>query len=280
MRLYLVLFVGLFAFSACDQDVSTESLNPGPFYPSMEDLSEEIIFVRESDIEVSPAYAWDMHTEGKLSYTEGAILGLLGEDRFFLNGERFYSSISYGCTNSKVNGLEMCNPGHIKCNYQEYFNNGAWAVSGAVQKPGNFEWEFIDLKKAKRFILKFDDLPVPTKITDYNTSLHIDKLNVVHFRKNDESDSIFFQLVVLPKSNLDPINPRRSSASSYPILPKGNRFEIEGKDLFPNAQSIPTEQDSVFINLVTVKRIIKEVNDTLFGFTYYVNDPKPVNLSF
>lgn len=278
MRLYIVLIAALFVFSACDDIADSENQTPEFFYPALEDLTEEIIFVRESDFQVKPAFAWDKHTDGNLTYTEGSLLGMHDENQLFLNGERFNSQISYACANSKINGLEMCNPGNTKCNYEEYYMTGAWNLTGRVKKPKYFEWEFIDLNKSKKFILKFDELPKPAKITSYETALHLNAINNIQFQKDNESDSVFFQLVKVPKSNFEAENQRNSSALSYPFLSKENHFEIHGKDLFPNNYSIPTNQDSVFINIVTVKRIIKEINGALIGFTYYVNDPKPVLL--
>ncbi|MBW3467881.1 hypothetical protein [Arthrospiribacter ruber] len=278
MRNCIVLILALFVFGSCDQTEELEQQLPESFYPALEDLSEEVIFVRESDIEVPPAFAWDMHTEAKFYYTEGALLGSDGETRLFTNRERFSSMVNHSGANFKVNGYAMCRNGETNCDYEEYRLTGAWNFKGKVRIPGYFEWEFIDLKKAKKFILKFDQLPKPALITDYDPVLKLEGNNVIRFQKDNEMDSVFLQLNVIPKSNLNPDNLRNFGSINYALLPQENAFEIKGEDLFHNQQAIPTEQDSLFITVVTVKRIVKEVNETLFGFTYYTRDHRAVML--
>ncbi|WP_241349863.1 hypothetical protein [Belliella filtrata] len=278
MRSHIVLLVILLTFSACDDVVPTENLNPEP-YPAIENLSEEIIYVRESDFEVKREFAWDIHTEASLSYTEGSLFGLYGKNILSRSRSRFGSQISYACANSKINGFEMCKPDYY-CNYEEYFKTGAWDSYGEVKTPGYFEWEFVDLHLTKKFILKFDELPKPAKITSYESTLNLDGMNRIEFQKENPADSVFFQLVKIQKSNFELDNYTGTSTTSFAFLTDGNSFEFHGDDLFPYDRSaVPTEQDSVFINVVTVKRIIKEVNNTLFGFTYYVNDLKPIRLN-
>ncbi|SMD44895.1 hypothetical protein SAMN00777080_3532 [Aquiflexum balticum DSM 16537] len=274
MKKLLFSLLAFGCFSSCDCFLKVEE-NP-VVEISPDDLPEEVIYVRESSIEVKPAFSWDMHTEGEVRYTEGTILGLSGEERFFLSGERFSSSINYACANSKVNGKEMCGTRLPDCDYSDFILNGSWDINGEVQTPSNFEWEFIDLAKTKKFILKFDQLPKPAKITEYDENLYSSQLNSIRIQKESELDSVFFQLVVIPKSNLDSENLRNFRMTNYRILPIDNQFEIHGEDLFHHNLNKPTDKDSVFINVVTVKRIVKEINGKLIGFTYYVNDPKPI----
>ncbi|PRY89102.1 hypothetical protein [Mongoliibacter ruber] len=278
MRICWILFLGLFIFASCNHTDEEVTIPPNSFYPDLEDLSEEIVYVRESDISVPPAFAWDMHTEARFSYTEGALLGMDGETRFFSGRERFRSTVNYAAANIKVNGVAMCRSDDQGCDYEDYRLSGAWNFVGEVRIPGYLEWEFIDLKKTKKFVLKFDELPKPAFITEYDPILRLEGSNLIRFQKNNESDSVFLQLNIIPKRNLNPDNLRNSISTSYPVMPQGNTFEIRGEDLFHNAQSIPTEKDSLFITVVTVKRIVKEVNETLFGFTYYTKDHRAVIL--
>lgn len=278
MRSCLVYFFLLLAICSCDPGFSGDDDILKPISLSPEDLPEEVIYVRDSDVEVLPAFSWDMHTDGEFSYTEGSILGLLGENRFFLSGERFSTMIDFACANSKVNGIEMCRSFASDCDFSDFYLNGAWDLIGQAKTPNYFEWEFIDLKKTKKFVLKFDQLPKPARIVDYNVELSLSELNTIRFQKEVDSDSVFFQLVVIPKSNLKPENQRDFGTIAYRNLPVDNSFIIHGEDLFLFSQRKPTASDSVLINVVTVKRIVKEINDELIGFTYYVNDPKPVVL--
>ena len=279
MKSYIVLVATLLAFSACDNIANSENFIPEPAYPAVEELPEEIIYIRESDFEVRRKFGWDIHTDASFSYTERAYSRLSGKNLLSQSKNRFESIISYACANSKVNGFEMCQSNYNECNYEEYFVTGAWDSYGEVKQPGYFEWEFIDLDRTKKFILKFDELPKPAKITAYETILNLNGMNRIQFQKENNADSVFFQLVKIRKSNFEDENFSGTSATSYALLSKDNAFEFHGEDLFPYQSSVvPTAQDSVFINVVTVKRIVKEVNDTLFGFTYYVNDLKPVVL--
>lgn len=278
MRNCTVLILALFVFGSCDRTEEMEQQLPESFYPDLEDLSEEIIYIRESDIEVQPAFSWDMHTEARFSYTEGALLGVDGEIRLFPDRERFSSTISYAAANIKVNGFAMCRNDGPYCEYEDYRLTGAWDINGKVRIPGFFEWEFIDLRKAKKFVLKFDELPKPALITEYDSVLNLEGNNVIRFQKDNEIDSVFLQLNVIPKSNFNPENLRNFGSINYALIPQGNAFEIRGEDLFHNAQAIPTDQDSLFVTVVTVKRIVKEVNETLFGFTYYTKDHRAAML--
>jgi hypothetical protein len=276
MKRLLFPFMVIGCISSCDSFKEMKAITAVDVSP--DDLPEEIIFVRESDIEVQPAFSWDMHTEGDFKYTEGTVLGLSGEERFFLSGERFSSRISYACANSKVNGMEICGNRLHNCDYSNFNLNGAWDLDGKVHSPGYFEWEFIDLEKTKKTILKFDQLPKPAKIVGYDTNLYTDQMNTISIQKDSERDSVFFQLMVIPKSNLDSENLRSFTMTNYRVMAKDGKFEIHGYDLFFHNSNKPTDKDSVFINVVTVKRIVKEINDKLMGFTYYVNDPKPISI--
>ena len=275
MKNFVKLLLIVFLISSCV--TNREEVEPMDFMKiDLSKLPVEEIVITDSDYDLKPEFSHDRHTSLKVHYTENYQFDPEQNDKFAIASKIFDARIGGGLTNSMVNGLTMCNNPLIDCNFNERQPNGTWRTAGRREASGDFEWKFINLKATKIFNVKVKNLPGQTTIIDYDTLFSNKKDNRIVIRKNTETDSVLVQLISFPKEMLNGrISNWTWSAISYPGEVEGDTWIIKKGNLL--SRSIPTN-DTVFLNVATIKRFINIIDNEDVGFTYQFNNIVPLQM--
>lgn len=240
-------------------------------------LPVEVVTITDSDYDLKPAHGWDMHTDFQVNYTDNYNFDPEDNGKFIMKSNLFDILISGAIANSMANGLPMCK-NKTKCDFSEFQPDGVWRNTGIKMASGEFEWEFINVKATKRFKVLVKNLPGQTEILDYDSIFSNKKDNNITVKKGHEGDSVSVQLLVFSKHILD----SNTSGSSWGWKSLGINPEVDGNKLVIRQgdllRSSISPNDTVFLNVATIKRFVNIIDNKDVGFTYQFNNLVPLRV--
>lgn len=240
-------------------------------------LPLEEVVITDSDYELTLSNGWDMHTDHQVNYTDNYNFDPNDNNKFISRSNFFYMRTTGAIANSMANGIPMC-INKTRCDFSEFHPDGSWGIVGSKRASGTFEWEFINVKATKRFKVIVKNLPGQTEILDYDSIFSNKRDYHVTIKKGNEKDSVSVQLMYFSKHML-----HSSTSGSFwgwsSIWTKpevdGNKFVIKEGDLLRTP--IPLD-DTVFLNVATIKRFVNIIDNQDVGFTYQYNNLVPIKV--
>ena len=196
-----------------------------------------------------------------------------------------YEAGGYAIRDSRVNGQFMCVQSHNDCDSTKSKPNGRWSRVGRVSAARWLTWEHITIEKDRRYRLEMNDLPKPIRVLNLSTIFPTKDDYTITFTKASPKDSLLFELLFIPKTEFNRIRTDpfvNHNLWRFRALTKGNQLLIPGKMIEQtfsrsNYQKSPNA-DTAFVNVATLRRVIKIVGDKKIGLTYQINDYHPVRI--
>ncbi|AWW31985.1 hypothetical protein DN752_18610 [Echinicola strongylocentroti] len=267
---------------SCESELILPKYEPleGGFIPRSLPLT--YVNADTSDIMVPRMAHYDIHTDNEFEFIENAITIDKEWPYYHINDNRFsanYQGILI--YNATLNGKNMSVFRKEKMNYNNYVNGNMWQLENSLDESSQLQWSFIPRDKSQRYIVQMNDLPQQVTIHKYPDTLSRSENTTISFSKANPSDSIYFALKILPKENFEVYGstPTLYSESTYPTLAKNNQFTFSPADLYSDHSQLD-KGDSVFISIVTVKRVVKIIEGQKTAITYKNKNTKPVNIIY
>jgi hypothetical protein len=250
-------------------DNVTESSPPDPSSVPFTILNGD-----RSDIIVKPAFSWDIGVYGNFIFEENFFYR---QDLGFNFQSDWYRGHYEGMFiyNSGINNQQMC-PSFSVCGETDGFlGSPEWYKDVAATDEENLVWEFINAEKDGGFRVVMNVKPLQLNLLNPPSLLSTVDDNTLYFEKPSEADSVLFEILTIPKENLTRKDILGTIFTQHRFPTKAN-----GGEITISAENIRrvdlSSADTVFINLVSIKRVIKVVEGKNIGVTYRVNNLHPV----
>lgn len=271
---YSVLFMVFFSCESkngSDEDLKDERIP--------DDLPKVYILADYTDILINKEWGGKDKTDGEFEFIENYVLNDISPP-YFRSQSPFYkaSYMGTGIHNPKINGSLMDYPYPFFTNGEHFLLSSSWNLEGKRSDEIEFKWEYISPDKKTRYCVEMNDIPHRLTIIDYPEKISSNKNIEVTFEKEVPLDSVYFSIVYVPKANFEnyPKNRFLFGRYTFPNISEGNKFIISNEDFFPYLEISDT--DSVFISLVSVKRVIKEIGNEKMGITYKRENMVPITI--
>lgn len=223
-----------------------------------------------SDIRVKRDFMFDTHLDGNFYFTEN----------FFYDDNLNFNYIDavyeakyegWGIFECRVFDEKMWT---LFCDTTKFSGSGVWSKIGKMPARKELIFQFINSDFNQGYRIRLTQFPQIIEPVDPPRYLSSREENIVQFNRNPGNDSILFSLVVIPKENFNQrTHPVLFFQHNFPLVPENDRFIVPGENLL---KLEITKADSVFLNIVAIKREFKLVDNKRIGITYYVNNPVPV----
>jgi hypothetical protein len=225
-----------------------------------------------SDIEVAREYSFDIHVNGTFDYQENYYYSFNeGFDLTFPFYKASYEAGSMPVISPRVHNSLMCRTN--ECDSSEMMGSGVWYRYGVKPAQPSFVWKFITTDTWNGYEVVMNELPNQVKIVGTIESLSTTSDNIIEFEYNG-TDSLLFGLLVIPKINLASVTDPAwiSTQHHFPITSKDNRFVIPAESVEKVSLN---STDTAFINLISLKRVVKVIEGKKLAINYRRNHIYP-----
>jgi hypothetical protein len=268
LSLFILL---LFILSACDER-SRETNEP--------ELKKPVSFIEvnanDSDIPLEWSYGFDIHVNGSFDYVENYYY--TPYHGYNLTLPYYYASYEAGSMpimNTRVQSSLMCRSN--ECDSSQMDRSGVWYRYGLRQGKSALVWRFVSCDTENGYEIYMNEFPSEIKIVNSHQALSKLTDNIIEFEYNG-TDSLLSALLVIPKANLSGTISTSliSSQHNFPVTGKENRFVIPG-ELIERASV--NSSDTAFINLISLKRVVKVIEGKKLAVTYRKNHIHPITIN-
>lgn len=263
-------FMVLFLVLACEER-SQEPRDPEPQRP----ISFEKVNADVSDIELHPSFGFDIHVSGTFDYSENYYYSSNhGYDLTLPFYHALYEAGNFPIMNSKVHNSLMCRLSG--CDSSQVTRSGIWQRSGVRPVRPGLVWKFATTDTENGYEVTMNDFPNEVKMVGGSKNLSTSADNIIEFEYNG-TDSLLFGLLVIAKANLTKTTPPAliSTQHHFPVSARDNRFIIPA-ELVEKVSVNST--DTTFINLISVKRVVKVIEGKKVAINYRKNHIYPTTI--
>lgn len=218
---------------------------------------------------------------------------LFFEAGYFVNTDRYEFTLSPNffmahydgdpIRQSKIDSDLMCASGYDDCG-ADHWPAAIWDMYGTLPDTDTLRWEYIRMEEDQGFRLEMTNLPQAMQSIQVPLVLTADADQVITYEKASDQDSLALELVVIPKTEL----------TRQHDLPSVNHTRIyfaklqyeEGKVTVLHEELehmkefgwFPTEEDTVFWNVASLRKVIKVVDGKNMQLAYQRNHLVPVDI--
>lgn len=260
--------------SSCKPKEDADSVKPAPT-----PISYSVIKADSSDIALQPAFGWDIQMDGKFDLEENCFFD---PNAYFSFNSHLYQAKYTGIPiiHSRVFNQTMCF--WSSCDTSDFTPASSWRNVGNMPATRKLSWDFINFSKEQSYRVELESPPAALQILSKPEVLSTTDDNILLFQKSSPKDSVLFNLVIIPKAHLKQKPPTGTIIFTqliYPFKAQADRIVIPGKQLINSYNGTPiTPADTVFINLVAIRRVVKLIEGKKIAITYRVNNLQPIRV--
>nr|WKN38346.1 hypothetical protein K4G66_06480 [Tunicatimonas sp. TK19036] len=174
---------------------------------------------------------------------------------------------------SKVFSERMCADGYKNCTTGNHLAT-LWRLNGQTPDTDTLQWEYVTAEQDQRYRFEMTNLPQAIQNVQIPRVLSADEDQVITYQKTSEKDSLWLELVIIPKSELS--TPQANSFVDHgrvffvPIHQEEGKIRVPKETLTPlfERDFAPTADDTVFWNVASVRKVIKTVDGKNMQLTY------------
>jgi hypothetical protein len=277
IKLVVVVAIQIIFFISCKEHQEQEN------FLDLTPNSHIIIDADIPDYELTNVFSIDTRVHAIFEFEENYPADKDGN--FMLPFKMYQSSTSgLGVFNMRVLNKAKCLAN--SCDASQYLSSGAWNKIDTFpeEKLEELTWEFLNSTKDQWFKIRMSEFPAQVKIKHYPMEFSAEKDNVITFENLNEKDSVYLSLLIIPQKNI-------SGGSSkdvffkhliFQLRPVKGTFTLSGGAFFTpyGDEKIVSEADAVYLNVVRVKRVIKNVMGVKTAVQYKVNNYKPIKVKY
>lgn len=228
-----------------------------------------------SDVALHRAYAFDVQVEGTLDYDENFFHSSREYDLTLPFYKASYEAGGMPISNPEINKSAMCTD--HQCDSSQVRISGVFYRYGVKPRHPSFTWKFVTVDQGNGYEVTMNELPGSVVLPGDFKYLSTSTDNVLDFEYQG-ADSLLCRLLVIPKSNLQgraPLSGGGWTQINFRAIAEGNRFVLPAKSI-PN--TINSSIDTVFINVTSMKRVIKIIEGKRIAINYRKNHIHPVSI--
>ncbi|WP_076423099.1 hypothetical protein [Pontibacter lucknowensis] len=181
---------------------------------------------------------------------------------------------------SKVNGEAMCMNGLTGCDNLK--PSTLWNFYGTQAQDRRLKWEYLNKDKSKGYRVEMTNVPTPATVVEAPVRILWGENINFQFERNSAADSVVIALLFVPKDKIDDILPFPviGGTRSWIFAAKPNESSITMKkevlQSMGQRSGFPTANDSVFVDVMTFRHVIKNIDNKKILISYTINDIRPV----
>ncbi|PVY39067.1 hypothetical protein [Pontibacter virosus] len=278
----LILACLSFSLYSCDTNKEKDEV-----LPTQEEIDYIVINANTTDLPVKPGTIAEI--DGAFAYRENHYITSVPH-RFTIDKKYFWAHYSgqdkkmpdLPLHGSKINGEAMCMNGLTGCD--DVRPSTLWNFYGPQAQDRKLKWEYLNRDKSKGYRVEMTNIPTPATVTELPDRILWEENIDFQFERNSAADSIIIALLFVPKDKIDNILPFPviGGTRSWIFPAKSNESSLtmkkEALQSMGQQSGFPTENDSVFVNVMTSRHVIKNIDNKKMLISYTINDIRPVVL--
>ena len=268
---------------SCDSSKEEETV-----LPTQEEIDYIVIDANTTDKPIKFSMNWS-GVDGYFEYVENHYV-TPAPSKFTLDKKYFWARYSSQIRNlsqlslngSKINGEAMCMNSPVSCD--ELRSSTFWSLIGVLPQDRKFKWEYLNTDKSRGYRVEMTDVPKAASWQGVPTRISLEEDIKFQFERNSEKDSIEVSLLFIPKTAINEVHQSPIITNSrqwiMPVKPTQSFFSITKEELakIKANNTPPAATDSVFLNLMTSRHVLKVIDNKEILITYTINDIRPVVL--